>query len=325
MSDSKVQTLDAEMFRAWVNLLCMASANKPRGYLPPMKQVAYILHVREDEARRVVAELMEAGLVDSIEGQLRPHNWDVRQGRVDLSTERSRRYRQKTKEKLKAADKAPPPPPDPPSEPMQRVANRDATNGGTVANAHQERKREEIRGEDRELIPDVINSPTREDDDDDSDLPCDDVAYNQAANRLGYQVVSRGHRDAIEAARSLFGDEQALAVGHDGYRINGHLKGQWRFFLSALRAAKKTWKRTGRGKDDFAFYVLSIAKDHRSYGIRCEPVALPDAAPEEVEATHPRVYRAADARPPAPFLAEREKTNAAMRAYKPKPPRDATS
>jgi 5-methylcytosine-specific restriction endonuclease McrA len=98
MTDAKVQTLDPALFRAWVNILCMASANKPRGILPPIKQVAYILHVSKPEAERIVAELVAEDLIDEVDGQYQPHNWGTRQGKESTSTERVNKYRQKLRD-----------------------------------------------------------------------------------------------------------------------------------------------------------------------------------------------------------------------------------
>lgn len=291
MTDAKVQTLAPEMFRAWVNLLCMASANVPRGTIPPMKQVAYILHVPVDEAARIVNGLVADGLIDTIEGAFRPHNWDARQGRVDLSTERSRRYRRRVKEKVKAASPTPPQPPDPGGKPdatvTQRVANRDATFHATVANGSatppEENRREEKRKEE-EMIPNVIISPYRHDDD--GDLGCDDEDYKEAARRLGYQVVCRGHRDTIEHTRAVFGDKCAVVVGNRGMHINQHLGGRWELF----RAAVDTMKRTGKGKSDFYGYAIVLAKEYRSTGIPLAPVATPD----DPDIIRPRVFPARD-------------------------------
>jgi hypothetical protein len=91
VDDPKVQRLPAELFKAWVNLLCLAS--KGGGMLPPIEDIAFKLRVDEDRATELLSILTERGLIDAGEDGAKPHNWDGRQHKSDISTERVKRHR----------------------------------------------------------------------------------------------------------------------------------------------------------------------------------------------------------------------------------------
>lgn len=96
LHDSKVQTLSADMFRAWVNLLCLANEGDERGHLPDIKQIAFALRLKEDKAAQVLAHLVGCGLIDEEgDGTFRPHNWDNRQRNSDDVSNRVREHRRK--------------------------------------------------------------------------------------------------------------------------------------------------------------------------------------------------------------------------------------
>lgn len=84
LHDSKVQILSPARFRDWINLLLIVNGNTPRGSLPPISQVAFLLRVGVEEAQAVVNDLIVAGLFDvQPDGSVRAHNWDVRQPESD--------------------------------------------------------------------------------------------------------------------------------------------------------------------------------------------------------------------------------------------------
>jgi hypothetical protein len=96
VDDPKLQRLAPPLFRAWFNLMCVASANG--GTLPAIGDVAFKLHVSEQKAGEIVAALVAAGLIDRRpDGKLEPHNWQGRQFRSDIAdptnAERQKRYR----------------------------------------------------------------------------------------------------------------------------------------------------------------------------------------------------------------------------------------
>lgn len=95
VNDPKVQSLPAELFKAWINILCIAS--KHDGTLPPAADIAFTLRTSTAKTERLLADLKRNGLVDTKEGVSAPHNWDVRQRKSDVSTERVKRFREQQK------------------------------------------------------------------------------------------------------------------------------------------------------------------------------------------------------------------------------------
>lgn len=100
LDDPKVQRLPAEDFRAWVNLLCLATRNE--GRIPPLEDVAFALRRSLDGARTLLERLRDGGLIDSCSGGEHgkhdaPHGWKKRQYKSDTSTERVKRFRERSK------------------------------------------------------------------------------------------------------------------------------------------------------------------------------------------------------------------------------------
>lgn len=97
VNDPKVQRLPDAQFKAWVNLLCLASRNG--GLLPPVQDIAYALRVSEQKVTKLLEQLSELGLFDETETGLKPHNWDGRQYKSDTSTERVKRFRERSEKR----------------------------------------------------------------------------------------------------------------------------------------------------------------------------------------------------------------------------------
>lgn len=100
LDDPKVQKLDADDFRAWVNLLCIASKNG--GVLPSVDDIAFALRRSLDDALTLLGRLLSATLIDKRSGgadgfHYVPHGWDKRQYKSDASTERVKRFRERSK------------------------------------------------------------------------------------------------------------------------------------------------------------------------------------------------------------------------------------
>jgi hypothetical protein len=93
VDDPKVQQLPPRLFKNWINFMCMVS--KGGGTLPPWKEVAYRLRTTESTAQKWLDELKEAGLFEEAEGAIYSHNWDHRQFRSDVSTDRVRTFRER--------------------------------------------------------------------------------------------------------------------------------------------------------------------------------------------------------------------------------------
>lgn len=96
LDDPKVQRLPAELFKAWVNLLCLANEGDPRGTLPSLTDIAFRLRMSEEEAAAVLTDLENRNLIDHyFDNEMTPHNWEGRNPPSDSSTERVRRFRAK--------------------------------------------------------------------------------------------------------------------------------------------------------------------------------------------------------------------------------------
>lgn len=100
LNDPKVQKLDGDTFKGWVNLLCLAAQND--GKLPPIEDVAFALRETENGARTLIERLANGGLIDKLNGgrdgvSYAPHGWSKRQYKSDTSTDRVKRFRQRSK------------------------------------------------------------------------------------------------------------------------------------------------------------------------------------------------------------------------------------
>jgi len=94
LDDPKVQKLPPKMFKAWINLLCLASRHD--GEIPEASVIAFALRISEVEATDIFAFLFNSGLFDRDEdGRVTPHNWASRQFKSDVSNERVKRHRQR--------------------------------------------------------------------------------------------------------------------------------------------------------------------------------------------------------------------------------------
>ena len=86
--DPKVQNLKPDLFKAWVNLLCLASQSS--GDIPSIQEVAYHLRSTTEKASKYLETLESVGLLDRHNDSLRPHNWDKRQFKSDTARDRMR-------------------------------------------------------------------------------------------------------------------------------------------------------------------------------------------------------------------------------------------
>lgn len=91
LHDPKVQKLPGELFKTWVNILCIAS--KYGGEIP-VADLSHHLSHRYDRIDREVDELIRRGLLTYGGGLIIPHNWFGRQYKYDNQVERIRRYRE---------------------------------------------------------------------------------------------------------------------------------------------------------------------------------------------------------------------------------------
>lgn len=93
VDDPKIQRLPGETVKALLNLWCLASQND--GLLPAADDIAFKLRMKPAKVQHLLSVLGECGLVDSDEEGLRPHNWNARQFKSDVSNERVKRFRER--------------------------------------------------------------------------------------------------------------------------------------------------------------------------------------------------------------------------------------
>lgn len=97
LDDPKVQRLSPQLFKTWVNLLCIAGQNG--GKLLGIDDMAFKLRLSSQEAEQQISDLVLAGLIDIDQNrQMTPHNWQKRQYASDDSKDRVRKHRAKHKE-----------------------------------------------------------------------------------------------------------------------------------------------------------------------------------------------------------------------------------
>lgn len=93
--DPKVQRLSGDAFKAWFNLLCLAAEHN--GVLPDIPDVAFELRRSEEATKKLLDDFIERELLDVTEHGVSPHNWSGRQYKSDVSTDRVKRFRQRTR------------------------------------------------------------------------------------------------------------------------------------------------------------------------------------------------------------------------------------
>lgn len=93
LNDPKVQNLPADLFKMWVNLLCIASQHD--GQLPVIHELTYLLRRRCDRVERDLNELVNRGLIDLVDEHFEPHKWSERQYISDTSSSRVKKYRER--------------------------------------------------------------------------------------------------------------------------------------------------------------------------------------------------------------------------------------
>lgn len=100
LDDPKVQRLPGDLFKAWVNLLCLANEQAERGTLPSLDDIAFRLRLDYQKAEDALLGLKRAGLLelDQETDSYVIHAWAKRQPPSDIdstATERKRRERER--------------------------------------------------------------------------------------------------------------------------------------------------------------------------------------------------------------------------------------
>lgn len=93
IDDPKIQRLPVETRWLFVEILCVANRQEPRGTLPGLRDIAFILRKTEAKCGKQLAALVAVGLIDVEDGKpYRVHGWEKRQRKGDDATQRWRKY-----------------------------------------------------------------------------------------------------------------------------------------------------------------------------------------------------------------------------------------
>lgn len=95
LDDPKVQALPGDLFKIWVNLLCVAARSGGR---LPQQDLPFLMRMEPAVIDQAIGVLMDRGLIDETEAGLEPHNWNGRQFKSDDSKERVRKHRDRNGE-----------------------------------------------------------------------------------------------------------------------------------------------------------------------------------------------------------------------------------
>lgn len=101
LNDPKVQRLDGDTFKGWVNLLCVAKESSGNGTLPTLSDIAFYLRTDANTAGQLVQRLIDAGLIDQVGEYYIMHGWNLRQYESDndpTAIERKRRERDRKRD-----------------------------------------------------------------------------------------------------------------------------------------------------------------------------------------------------------------------------------
>lgn len=91
LNDPKILKLSDKLHRVWVGILCVASKND--GQLPALDDMALMIRMKPEKLGEAIKSLAASGLIDTDGVISFPHNWDKRQFKSDVSTERVQRFR----------------------------------------------------------------------------------------------------------------------------------------------------------------------------------------------------------------------------------------
>lgn len=95
----KVQRLSPDLFKAWINLLCLASENDPEtGRLPDIKDISFVFRLSNKRTETRLLQLIEAGLIVQLDNGYAVHNWEKRQYKSDTSAKRVAAHRRRKKQ-----------------------------------------------------------------------------------------------------------------------------------------------------------------------------------------------------------------------------------
>lgn len=91
LNDPKVQKLPADLFKVWVNTLCVVCNNN--GILPSLDDVSFAFRMPISETKSAFHDLEKAGLIVTVGETFQIKNWKKRQYKSDVSTDRVKKHR----------------------------------------------------------------------------------------------------------------------------------------------------------------------------------------------------------------------------------------
>jgi len=136
INDPKILKMSETMRWHWIAMLCVASKND--GTLPTLEDVAIELRVTAAKATEIISTLVKSGLLDKTETGFSPHNWNGRQYKSDVSTDRVKRFR---KRKGSVSGNVPPTVTETPPETDTESEQKDSEANASGAAAPDHRKR----------------------------------------------------------------------------------------------------------------------------------------------------------------------------------------
>ncbi len=258
LHDRKVQTLPAELFRAWINLLCMASEADPRGVLPPLDDLAYGLRASRTKCRGWLDHLRLVGLLTEHEdGTMSPHNWDERQPSSDDEAGRKRQQRRSSSIKELRQNV--------PGHVSRHVTGHVQNTSGTVP---------DVSGTHAGAHAGAFLDSEGERDRDPPYGGLATLASEPAANEdVSRSLSEEGHRLAIDQARESFGDQFARTVELSGPDISRAIGDRGDAYAAAVRKVASDLAKPGaRPVADLHALVLSVARRLAREGISPDPV-----------------------------------------------------
>lgn len=98
VDDPQIQKLSPELFKVWVNLLCLTA--KYEGFLPDINDISFALRMPADQAEAAVMALVREGLLVVENSLLMPDDWQQRVGTNVLNAKRQKRFRDNRKARL---------------------------------------------------------------------------------------------------------------------------------------------------------------------------------------------------------------------------------
>jgi hypothetical protein len=98
IDDPQIQKLTPELFKFWINLLCLTSKNN--GFLPDIAGISFALRMPKDQAEAWILALVREGLLVVHKSLLKPDDWKQRVSPKNSNAERQKRFRNNKKAKL---------------------------------------------------------------------------------------------------------------------------------------------------------------------------------------------------------------------------------